>query len=84
MMFCNGQLHHPLSVHSKVPTRQNHLKVFYVAFSSSFPSPPLRLCCGMNKTLRADGRLALMVSPFHLHLMSYLNFMTDVFAAASS
>lgn len=32
----------------------------------------------MNRTLRADGLLALMVSPFYLHLMSYLNCMADV------
>ena len=72
-------------VHSKVPTRQNHLKDFHVAFSSSvFFSPPLCLCCRMNKMLRADGLLALMVSPFYLHLMSYLNFMTNALPLSSS
>lgn len=45
-MFCNGEAP-PL--HSSVPTRENHLKVFYVAFS--FPPLFLYLLLQLNKTL---------------------------------
>lgn len=43
-----------------VHSRQNHLKVFHVAFLP-FSSSSLSLCCRMNKTQRAEGLLALMV-----------------------
>lgn len=50
-----------LPVHSSVPIRQNHLKVFCVA--SSLPPLYWAFCCRMNKTLRAAGLLVLMVPP---------------------
>ena len=79
MMFCNGHLHHPPSCPLQSTHQAEPLKSLLCCFFLFFPpSSPLRLCCRMNKTLRADGLLALMVSPFYLHLMSYLNFMTDV------
>lgn len=79
MMFCNGHLHHPPSCPLQSTHQAEPLKILLCCFFLFFPpSSPLCLCCRMNKTLRADGLLALMVSPFYLHLMSYLNFMTDV------
>lgn len=56
-----------LRVHSGVPDGQRHFEVFHVAFLF-FHSPQLRLCCRNNKTLRADGLLALMVSSFYFSI----------------
>ena len=63
-MFCNGQLHHPPSCPLQSAHQAEPLKslscCFFILFFFLLRSA---FVARMNKMLRADGMLALMVSP---------------------